>query len=108
MRAPKSCSQSSTLSRRETRFLSASVATAACRRGPNALWASSAGSSPVRSAPQPGQRARTHCDQVALTEEVPALATLGPVTDDLVHGRDGQQFAPAALMTGLGALRSPR
>ena len=35
--APKSSRRSSTVSRRETRLRTASVATAACRRGPNAL-----------------------------------------------------------------------
>jgi hypothetical protein len=58
IRAPNSSSQSSTVSRRETRLRIASVAIAACKRGPNAVPVTSSGSAPVRSAPQPGQRAR--------------------------------------------------
>ena len=53
---------SSTVSRRETRFLTASVATAACRRGPKAP----AGSSAARvSAAQAGQRSR--CSRCSVT-----------------------------------------
>ncbi len=66
IRAPNSSSHSSTVSRRETRFLTASVATAACNRGPNALAATAAGSSPLRSTPHSGQHARMHWCSVTL------------------------------------------
>ncbi len=57
-RAPNSSRISSAVSRREMRFLTARVATAACRRGPKAPGGTSAGSSARVSAPQSGQRRR--------------------------------------------------
>jgi len=53
------------VSRRETRFLTASVATAACRRGPKAPAGSSAGSSARVQAAQTGQRSR--CSRCSVT-----------------------------------------
>jgi hypothetical protein len=58
MRAENSCSPHSTTSRRETRLRADSVTIAACNLGPNALAATSAGSTPVSREPQSGQRTR--------------------------------------------------
>jgi hypothetical protein len=63
------------VSRRETRFLTASVATAACNREPNALVATSAGSSPVRSTPHCGQRARMHRCSITPTASLGSSST---------------------------------
>ena len=57
-RAPNSSPISSTVSRRETRFLTARVAMAAYRRGPKAPRGTPAGSSAHVLAPQSGQRRR--------------------------------------------------
>jgi len=56
--APNSCSHSSTTSRRETRLRTDSTATAAWKRGPNALAATVAGSDARSRLPQPGQQTR--------------------------------------------------
>ena len=77
IRAPNSSSHSSTVSWRETRFLTASVATAACNREPNALVATSAGSSPVRSTPHSRQRARMHWCSIT-----PTASPAAPRPDD--------------------------
>lgn len=58
IRQLKSCSHSSTVSRREMRLRTASVTTAACNRGPNALAATSAGSGAVWRLPHAGQATR--------------------------------------------------
>ncbi|MGE5636282.1 MAG: hypothetical protein ACM3UV_04990 [Nocardioidaceae bacterium] len=59
-RAPNSCSQHSTTSRRETRLRTDSTATAAWKRGPNALAATAAGTSARERLPQSEQRTRGH------------------------------------------------
>src|SRR5450830_1539582 len=126
-RQPKSSRTSSAASRRETRFLTARVATAACRRGPKAPRGTSAGSFSARlggalRAAQPVQAVLAHRerdlwqlrDLVALRRSrVPALvraegaraclAALGPVVDYLVHQLEGKEPAILALVSGLPA-----
>src|SRR5665647_1393874 len=67
--APNSSRRSSVVSRRETRFLTARVATAACRRGPKAPGGTPAGSSARVTAPHSGQRRRCpECGAVTRAE----------------------------------------
>src|SRR5450759_3724892 len=72
--APKSSRRSSVVSRRETRFLTARVATAACRRGPKAPGGTPAGS-----------------------------AARGPVGDQLSERLDRPQRTTASRRARLGA-----
>ena len=131
MRAPNSSSHSSTRSRRETRLRTDNVATAACRRGPNALPATSAGSSPVRSEAAAGAahalaamlghphrdlrqlldlmtRRLPHRDPLRLREHVAAATRRRPVIDELVDRPRRQQLTTVPLMTRLPALGTTR
>jgi hypothetical protein len=67
IRELNSCSHSSTTSRRLIRLRTDNVTTAACSLGPNAVAATSAGSRPVRLAPQPRQRTLWHRCSVTRT-----------------------------------------
>ena len=129
-RTPKSSSPSSTTSRRLTRLRTDSTATAAWKRGPNALLATSAGSRARVRSPQPGQRTRgqrcsitrrrddrqlfdlmahrlTHAEQLTHREHVAALTALRPMLDHLIYRACRQQLAAVTLMPRLGALRTP-
>ena len=121
---PNSSRASSVVSRRETRFLTASVTSAACSLGPNAdrgtarearprVWVAHAGTDPVQPMlghPDSGRRQLRdlvpprlrRLDQLGLGEHVRARpAALRPMLDDLVDPLGRKQPPVPALVPGL-------